>query len=109
MALDGERQLIGRDADAVIDDLDARDAAAGQNDLDTGGAGIQRVLNQFLDRRRRALDDLAGGDAVNDEFWQAANGGHKRRLTRPPESGERSGDGRAHGGAGNRARGGLAE
>ena len=40
------------------------------------GAGVDRVLDQLLDHRRRPLDHLAGGDAVGDGLGQAADRGH---------------------------------
>ena len=39
-----------------------------------GRAGIERVLDQLLDHARRALDHLAGGDAVDDAFGELADG-----------------------------------
>ena len=35
-------------------------------DRDALRAGVDRVFDQFLDHRRRALDDLAGGDLVRE-------------------------------------------
>ena len=37
------------------------------------GAGVDRVLDQLLHRRRRPLDHFAGGDAVDDAFRQPAD------------------------------------
>ena len=37
-------------------------------------AGVERVLDQFLDRRRRPLDHFAGGDAVDEQGIEAADG-----------------------------------
>ena len=37
------------------------------------GAGVERVLDQLLDRRRRPLDHLAGGDAVDEQRIEAAD------------------------------------
>ena len=45
-------------------------AAVVQHDVDARRAGVDRVLDQFLHRRRRALDDLAGGDAVDQDRRQ---------------------------------------
>ena len=36
-------------------------------------AGVEAVLHQLLDRRRRPLDHLAGGDAVDDGFRKPAD------------------------------------
>ena len=38
------------------------------------GAGVERVLDQFLDHARRALDHFAGGDAVDHGFGKLADG-----------------------------------
>ena len=54
-------------------------------------AGVERVLDQFLHHARRALDHLAGGDAVDDGFGQLADGhrcplrriGLRRRVSLP--------------------------
>ena len=59
---------------AVVADPDQRQAAAGGDDLDAGGAGVERVLDQFLDHARRPLDDLAGGDLVDHRFGKLADG-----------------------------------
>jgi hypothetical protein len=60
-----ERQLLGRDAAAIVGDRDAFDAAFLEADGDLGGAGVERVFQQFLDHRRRPLDHLAGGNLRN--------------------------------------------
>ena len=38
------------------------------------GAGVEGVLDQFLDDARRPLDDLAGGDLVDHGFGKLADG-----------------------------------
>ena len=76
MPFDRERQVLGRHADPVVADLDAVDAAAGQRDADAAGPGIDRILDQFLDRGGRTLDHLAGGDPVDDPLRQPANRRH---------------------------------
>ena len=43
------------------------------------GAGVERVLDQFLDDARRPLDHLAGGDAVDHVLAETADG-HGREL-----------------------------
>ena len=44
-----------------------------QFDLDAMCAGIQRVLDQFLDHGRRPLDDFAGGNLVDKGVRQLAD------------------------------------
>ena len=66
MTLERQRQLLGRHADAVVGDPDERSPAVAQLDGDRAGSGVERVFDQLLDRRGRALDDLAGGDLVHE-------------------------------------------
>ena len=51
----------------------ARTACAMRLDLDPRGPGVQGVLDQLLDGAGRALDHLAGGDAVDGLGGQAAD------------------------------------
>ena len=62
-----------RHADAIVGDFQAIDAAVHQAHPDAAGAGIQCVFNQFLGGTGRPLHHLAGGDAVDQGFGQAAN------------------------------------
>ena len=73
MALDRERQLVGAHAAAVIGDRDQCLTAVAKRHLDAVGAGVDGVFDQFLDRRRRALDHLARGDAVDENGRQLAD------------------------------------
>ena len=50
-------------------------------------AGIQGVLDQLLDHARRPLDDLAGGDAIDDGFGKLANGHDDSRGATPKSNG----------------------
>ena len=65
MPLDRQQQIVRRHAAAVVGDADQRQPARRGDDLDLAGAGVERVLDQLLDDARRALDDLAGGDAID--------------------------------------------
>ena len=47
------------------------------------GAGVDRVLDQFLHRRRRTLDHLAGRDAVDEDGIEAADGHQRLRTVFP--------------------------
>ena len=42
-------------------------------DVDAFGAGIEAVFDQLLEHRRRAFDDLTGGDLVNELLGQYAD------------------------------------
>ncbi len=64
-------QFVGRNAAAVVAHRGSGSAPPLLHlDLDAGSAGIQRILDQFLDDGRRALHHLAGGDLV-DEMGRA--------------------------------------
>ena len=64
-------RFVALDAGAVVGDADAPDAAAREIDVDLRRAGVERVLEQLLQRRRRTLDDLAGGDLVDQVVGSA--------------------------------------
>ena len=65
MPLDREREVVAAHAGAVVGDPDQPPAAAVGQDIDAPRAGVERVLDQFLDDARRPLHHLAGGDAVD--------------------------------------------
>ena len=69
--------LVRLDADAVIAHPDQTASAAFEFHLDAARSGIQRVLDQLLDHRCRALDHLAGGDLTDECVGQDLNG-HRR-------------------------------
>ena len=75
--LDREAQVLAADAVAVVGHADAPDAAALEVDVDLRRARVERVLEQFLQRRRRALDDLARGDLVDEVVGQRSNSRHE--------------------------------
>jgi len=56
---DRERQLVALDPGAVVGDANPLSAAPREIDVDLRRAGIERVLEQLLQRRCGALDDLA--------------------------------------------------
>src|SRR5207253_8229871 len=66
----------------VVADQDPLNPAAVELDLEAGRAGVERVLDQLLDDRSGALDDLARGDAVDDFARQAMDFRHGRSLRR---------------------------
>ena len=87
MALDGEREVAGVHAVAVVDDADQLSPARLDRYLDPPRAGIERVLDQLLDGRGRPLDHLAGGDAVDqhavEELYGHAAGGLAESAPQP--------------------------
>jgi len=68
VAVDRKRQILLGHAAAVVGDADPPPAAAVGEDVDPAGAGIDRVLDQFLDHARGTFDHLAGSDAVDELF-----------------------------------------
>ena len=71
--LDGKREIGFVQPMPVVDDPDQPAPAGLDRDLDRLCSGVERVLDQFLDRRRRPLDHLARGDAVDDKRIETAN------------------------------------
>ena len=55
---------------AVVGDAQPLDAAAREIDVDLRRARVEAVLQQLLQRRRRTLDDFAGGDLVDQQIGQ---------------------------------------
>ena len=51
---------------AIVLDADLLLAAELDVNRDAAGTGVDRVLDELLDDRGRALDDLAGGDLVRE-------------------------------------------
>ncbi len=68
--LDRQDQLFRGHPAAIVDNRDQGLAAVFQCDVDAPGAGVDRVFDQFLDRRGRPFDDFAGGDAVDEDRRQ---------------------------------------
>ena len=81
MARQRQRQFVARDAAAVVGDADLPHAAFGQLHGDRARAGVEAVLQQFLDHRGRSLDHLAGGDLADEEVGKRLDGGHGGRGT----------------------------
>ncbi len=73
VALDRQPQLVGVHAAAVVDHRQMIDPAGVELDRDPRRAGVDRIFDEFLERRRRALDDFAGGDLVDEVVGQAAD------------------------------------
>src|ERR1700722_7827738 len=57
----------------VVDDPDEAPPASLDRDFDRLRASVERFLDEFLDRRRRPLDHLARGDAVDGQRVETAN------------------------------------
>jgi hypothetical protein len=94
VAGEGERQVGGGNAVAVVDDADQVGAALLQIDFDSPAAGVDRVFQQFLDDARRSFDHFAGGDFRHDQGRQLPDAGHALGIAGRAE-GRNVGRGRA--------------
>ncbi len=79
IAGDREEQVVGMNAFAVIDHADEVGTAIHDVDFDTGGEGVDTVIEEFLDRAGGAFDHFASGNFIDDagiELMNAGNGFH---------------------------------
>ena len=76
VSLETQSRVVGGHADAVVVDADQPLAAVFDGDHDPSGRGVDGVLDQLLDDRRRALDDLSGGDLVGQVVGQLVDARH---------------------------------
>jgi hypothetical protein len=70
VALQCQRELAARDAVPVVAHPDQGQAAQFQLEVDAPGARVEAVLEQLLDRGGRPLNHFAGGDLVDELFWE---------------------------------------
>jgi len=78
MAVERECEFVARDAAAVVGHPDAPHTPLFELYFDRAGAGIDGVLEQFLEHRGGPFDDLAGGDLVDQEVGERTDRGHAR-------------------------------
>ena len=71
-----QREVVNGDAVAVVGAADQAHAALLQLHVYFCGAGIEAVLDQFLQHRRRPLDHFAGGDLADQQVGQGMDAGH---------------------------------
>ncbi len=98
---EGQLELVRRDARAVVADLDRSQPAAAQFDRDLPRPRVDRVLQQLLHHRHRALDHLARRDPLDHARVELADraAGHpeRRRIvhatqqSHPPVAAPRTG------------------
>ncbi len=81
MALNGEDEILLVHAASVVDHADQFAAAILDRHVDALGAGVERVFDQLLDGGAWPLDHFAGGDAVDEDGIETANG-HERFFLR---------------------------
>ena len=65
---DGEQGVVAIHARSVIGHADQPAPPGHDLDGDLGGAGVDGILDQFLDHRGRAFHHFAGGDLVGDDL-----------------------------------------
>ncbi len=87
---DRERKVIRLDAGAVVAHADQPRAAGFDIDLDAPSAGIEAVLDELLDDRRRPFDDLAGGDLVDELGGQLTDARHGGDVRAEPHDSRRA-------------------
>lgn len=60
---------------AIVGDLNELETTVFNGDVNGGRAGVEAVLDELFDRGHRPLDDLAGGDSVDDRLVEAVDFG----------------------------------
>ena len=69
VALEAQHGVVGGHAAAVVYHLDKRTAGVCHGNLYVRGAGVYRILHEFLHHRGRSLDHLPGSYHVRDILW----------------------------------------
>jgi len=77
VAVEGEERVVAPHPAAVVADGDPPLATALELDLDRPRPGVESVLDELLEHRGGALDDLAGGDLADELIRQKADAGHR--------------------------------
>ena len=80
MALEGQQGIVAQHAAAVVDDADQAPAAGFHFDAHVGGAGVERIFQQFLDDGGGPLHHFAGRDLVGDLVGENADAAHERSI-----------------------------
>src|SRR5262245_27704595 len=106
MALNGKPRVLRLHSFAIILDTNQLLAAIFDRDGDAMRPSIERVLDQLLDDRCRALDDFAGGDLIREVVRKAMDFAHQTCETSIPNpqlpTPKTTSPGVAYGGASNR-------
>ncbi len=77
VAFEAEQGVIAAHAEAVVRDADQASAASLDFHGDARGAGVEGILDEFLNHAGGAFDHFASGDLVGDLFRQEANAVHR--------------------------------
>ncbi len=73
MAFEGEQRIVAKHAAAIVDDANQSPAARLDFHANNGGAGVERILEEFFDDGSGAFDYFSGGDFVGDLVGKNAN------------------------------------
>ncbi len=84
MPLEGEHGIVANHAASVVGDLNKFFPARLDADLDARRARVERVLQQLLHDRGRALHHLASSDLIGNGFGENVNSTHGRRSLAAP-------------------------
>ena len=87
MPREAQPRVLAAHAGAVVPHAHQAAAPLPQVDLDAPGAGIQRVLDQLLDRCGGPLHHLAGGDLVGERLGQHLDAGRHEQWQYPDRPG----------------------
>ncbi len=80
VAFERERHFLRFHPAAVVGHFDPGEPAFGNAHIDPGRPRVDRIFDQFLERRGRPFDHFAGGNAVDERLGQAADLGHRSSL-----------------------------
>ena len=75
-----QKSVITEHPGPVVVNADETLASPIEFNTEVGGAGIERVFQQFLDDRRRALNDFTGGNLIGNSIGKDANTAHRNFL-----------------------------
>ncbi len=82
VAVEGEERVVAVHAGAVVGDADPLPPAPFEVDLEPRRPGVEGVLDQLLDHRRRPLHHLPGGDLRHQPVGQDLDARHAGILLR---------------------------
>ncbi len=82
--LQGKQDIVPVHPPPVVGDGDLGKAGTGDRNLDPVGGGVERIFQQFLDHRSRALHHLAGGNLVDHLFGKYPDPAHRSPVPTVP-------------------------
>src|SRR5204863_6190329 len=76
MTLEREQRIVPLHTDPIVADPDRVSPTFFHRDVDRRRTGVERVLDELLDRRRGTLDHFAGGDLISHRRWEHCDARH---------------------------------